>query len=130
MLRAVLWSRIVQNTTISIRMSQPASNPRRRYKGPKRDASTVSAVAASPSRQLPLQLPPAAEDVTRPQPTSSRPVTPTHSGVRFLDFHTRGLLSQQTVTNLPFEYCTPVQAETLGPILEGHDMYVASSFFS
>ena len=67
--------------------------------------------------------------ISRPAPVTreaSRAITPSHSGIRFKDFQGRGLISQETVDILPFEYCTQVQAETLGPILEGHDMWVHS----
>ncbi|KAF9520458.1 hypothetical protein BS47DRAFT_1387102 [Hydnum rufescens UP504] len=67
-------------------------------------------------------LPPALRSVSATREEDSRVQTASRSGIRFKDFQERGLISQETVDIIPFEYCTRVQAETLGPILEGCDI--------
>jgi len=46
------------------------------------------------------------------------------STVRFADYAQKGLISDGLLRGIPFEFCTPVQAETLDAILTGEDVYV------
>ncbi|KIJ48828.1 hypothetical protein M422DRAFT_162204 [Sphaerobolus stellatus SS14] len=44
------------------------------------------------------------------------------STVRFADYAAKGLISPDILKGIPFEFCTPVQAETLDAILTGSDV--------
>ena len=55
----------------------------------------------------------------------ARPVSPGRantSTTRFAEFHERGFISTTLFDNIPFEYCTEVQAATMETILGGVDV--------
>jgi hypothetical protein len=58
-----------------------------------------------------------------PPPDMSRPATPAGiSQTRFTDFVNQGKIAKSLLVNNPYEFCTEVQAQTMGPILDGFDV--------
>jgi len=63
--------------------------------------------------------------VREPQPLGviSRPVSPPGiSQTRFTDFVDQGKIAASLLAKNPYEFCTDVQAQTMGPILDGFDV--------
>lgn len=100
----------------------PSRNTHRRRRGGggapalARGAATAAATAAAPARAPPVQqnlvvpaaLPPKANDNL--------------STTRFAEFYQRRLISKNLLDNIPFEFCTEVQAATMDTILSGVDV--------
>ncbi|KAG9054606.1 hypothetical protein FS842_004674 [Serendipita sp. 407] len=57
-----------------------------------------------------------------PVPSNNLSSSGEFSTSRFIDFVDQGTLSRRLLENLPFEFCTEVQALTMGAILEGQDV--------
>jgi hypothetical protein len=60
---------------------------------------------------------------TRPPSAISRPETPGGiSQTRFTDFVDQGKIAKSLLVSNPYEFCTEVQAQTMGPIIDGFDV--------
>jgi hypothetical protein len=62
---------------------------------------------------------------TRQVVANQRALSPTSgavSGTRFSEFYHQGLIGDALFANIPYEYCTQVQAATLERILRGDDV--------
>lgn len=97
----------------------PSRNARRRHRsrgGPPSQARPASTAAVQvPARPPQPQL---ATVQAAPQLKDNTHISTT----RFADLHARGFISKQVLDNIPFEFCTEVQAATLETILTGVDV--------
>ena len=121
---------ILPQPTRSLSTLMSSSTPSRtrapRHRNPRRHANAATA-ATAPAQLLDVSSSSSSTPVVRP--TTPAAMVSNFSSVRFRDFAERGQISDQVLRGIPFEFCTHVQAETLGVLLKGTDVYVSTFFF-
>jgi len=85
--------------------------------GAVRGAATATATVSQPHENG------SQNTVHRAHIPPSRPATPGGiSQTRFTDFVDQGKIAKSLLVSNPYEFCTEVQAQTMGPIIDGFDV--------